>query len=158
MNGTDMIRDYARMGVRLKLEEMQFVLEQLYHDFPEEFTQKPQIVAVRLAPVNGHRRRSARRRQPVTTLTRNADGADARLVRAVGQVNTSKPGKPWGALAWQRIHDYLAKQPKMTARATDIRKAVKVSDPMVYSIIEKRPDLFERPEPGVFRLKQKAHG
>lgn len=151
MNGTDTIRDFARVGVRLKLGEIQSVLEELYRDFPEEFTQKPQVVAV-----NGHRplvgqtvvmhrpRRRPARRRPVSAAT---------LVRAVERAAS----KPWGALAWQRIHDYLAQQPKMTARAADIRKAVKVSDPMVYSITEKRPDLFARVKPGVFVLKHKAH-
>jgi hypothetical protein len=140
MNGTDMIRDYARVGVRLKLSEIQSVLEELYRDFPEEFAQKPQQF-VPIMTLSLPRPRPARRRPPAP----------------VAQHITSKPGKPWGALAWQRIHDYLAEQPNMTASASMIRKAVKVSDPMVYSITEKRPDLFRRAAPGVFMLKQKAH-
>jgi hypothetical protein len=151
MNGTDTIRDYARLGVRVRLGEIQAQLEALYRDFPEEFTKKPHVAAGKpyieagAVPANGHRsRRHKARRRQVPSAT---------IARAVKHATE----KPWGTVAWQRIHDYLASQPKMTARAVDIRKVVKVSDPMVYSIVEKRPDLFERAEPGVFRLKQKAH-
>jgi hypothetical protein len=158
MNGTESIREFARVGVRQKLAEIQTTLESIYQDFPEEFTSKPLVVMnghSTPAPVNGHGPAPAPPRRVKVKVKRRPKLSTK--PSSVALVHKDAIAKPWGTLAWQRIHDYLAAQPKMKARAAEIRKAVKVSDPVVYSIVDKRPDLFFRAEPGVFALKARAN-
>lgn len=168
----DELRGFARAGVRASVVEMERTLARLCREYPEVFINgtAPVFVAPEEKP---HAQpwpaltASDGRSRVEWTAERRAVQAErirARLPKMVAarrkkirerkkeeqKVRRSPKG---GEPVWARMREYLATREDHRATSKEITKAIKANNSAaVPSAFVTHPDLFERPEVGVYQL------
>lgn len=164
----DALQLLAAYGVRHKLALMERELRELHRDFPEAFaSETPPVLLRPERKPNGNDWPAVTADDTVTASNgipagkRKNKGPGGKVWSAAHKRNymatmrAKRDAAKWGTFGWQRVHDFLAKQPKRTAQASDLVTGAKLkTNSEVARAFHTRPDLIERLDVGTYRLKK----
>lgn len=157
----------ASFGVKTKLAMMERELRELFRDFPDAFASATPPVLLRPErKTNGNDWPTIPTSADDTVVASDAAPAPrrkhpakkwtpARLAKHKQFMKEKADAEPWGTFTWQRVHDFLAKQPKRTAKMADILTGAKVkTQPTVISAMKIHSALFAKVGTGMYKLKK----
>jgi hypothetical protein len=147
--------DYSqltRLGVRAMLEKLQDYLTDVFADFPEEFnTQTPPLFlraeektggnswpVFRAVSRNGTEPADAV--EPILVSKKTRHWTPAARRKASERMLKRNTDQEWGSVIWHRIHDYLLKAPKRSARLGELAKALKEKESSISSALNRHED------------------